>query len=75
MRNDNVKENADTIKPVPVFFEELQNKGAQFFIDGEPVFWKKAVETAVREESAYMTDYVMEDGGRIGQVRLDKVTQ
>lgn len=74
MTNNNVNDSETVMNQVPVLFERLQNRGVEFFIDGEPVFWRKAVETAVKEESTYMTDYVMEEEGRIKQVRLDKVS-
>lgn len=74
MTNNNVNDSGTVMNQVPVLFERLQNRGVEFFIDGEPVFWQKAVEMAVKEESTYMTDYVMEGEGRIKQVRLDKVS-
>lgn len=65
-------ENSDT-KQMLALFEQMQKKGTEFFVDGEPVLPKEAVTKAVKEESVYMADYVMGDEGKVKQVRFDKI--
>ena len=54
-------------------YARMNGQGAEFFVDGTPVPWGEAADTAVAEESIYMADYIVGEGGRIEQVRLDKI--
>ncbi len=65
-------ENSDT-EQMLTLFEQMQRAGTEFFVDGEPMLPREAVTKAVKEESVYMADYVMGDGGKIEQVRFDKI--
>lgn len=53
--------------------EKVTKQGAELFVDGKAVKPEEAVNKAVRENSAYMADYVFGDGGIIKQIRFDKV--
>ena len=52
---------------------EVTKQGAELFVDGKSVRPEEAANKAVRENSAYMADYVFGDGGIIKQIRFDKV--
>lgn len=54
-------------------WQQLEREGVEFFVDGKSVSMKDAVSFAVREDSAYMADYIWGKAGRIQQIRLDKV--
>lgn len=54
--------------------EQMSRKGIKLFVDGENVLPAEAVSRAVREDSPYMADYVLDEGGAIRQVRFDRVT-
>ena len=54
-------------------WQQLAGEGVEFFVDGKSVPMKDAVSLAVREDSAYMADYIWGKTGRIQQIRLDKV--
>ena len=54
--------------------ERMSRKGIKLFVDGENVLPAEAVSRAVREDSPYMADYVLDEGGAIRQVRFDRVT-
>lgn len=53
--------------------ERMQKAGAKFFVDGEQVSLDEALECTVREEHAYMADYIVSPAGKVEQVRFDKV--
>lgn len=55
--------------------EQMRRKGVELFVDGRAVLPIEAVAKAVRENSPYMADYVLDDSGIIEQVRFDKVTR
>lgn len=54
--------------------EQMSRRGIKLFVDGERVLPAEAVSRAVREDSPYMADYVLDEGGAIRQVRFDRVT-
>lgn len=54
-------------------WQQLEGEGVEFFVDGKSVSMKDAASLAVREDSAYMADYIWGKAGRIQQIRLDKV--
>ena len=53
--------------------EQMSRSGVGLFVDGQRVLPAEAVSRAVREDSPYMADYVLDDRGAIEQVRFDKV--
>ena len=53
--------------------EQMQKAGAKFFVDGELVSFDEALKRTVREEHAYMADYIVSPAGKVEQVRFDKV--
>ncbi len=55
--------------------EQLRESGVELFVDGKEVLPDEAVSKAVRENSPYMADYVLDAAGTIEQVRFDKVTR
>ncbi len=54
--------------------EQMSQRGVKLFVDGENVLPAEAVSRAVRENSPYMADYVLDESGAIRQVRFDRVT-
>lgn len=65
-----IKENR---KQMQFYLEQLQESGTELLVDGEIVFPKEAAKRAVREDCAYMADYVLGENGKIEQVRFDRV--
>lgn len=55
--------------------ERMSRNGVGLYVDGKRVLPAEAVSRAVREDSPYMADYVLNDKGAIEQVRFDKVTR
>ena len=55
--------------------EQLRQRGVGLYLDGKAVLPVEAVAKAVRENSPYMADYVLDASGSIEQVRFDKVTR
>ena len=53
--------------------EQMSRSGVALFMDGKAVRPAEAVSRAVREDSPYMADYVLDSEGTIEQVRFDKV--
>ncbi len=57
---------------IAYFWQQAHSYGAKFFVDGE-LMSPNNVRRAVKEEDAYMADYILNEMGEIAQVRLDKV--
>lgn len=55
--------------------EQMSRNGVRFYVDGRAVPPAVAVSKAVREDSPYMADYVLNADGAIEQVRFDRVTR
>lgn len=55
--------------------EQMRRSGVALFVDGKEALPSEAVAKAVRENSPYMADYVLDSAGVIEQVRFDKVTR
>ncbi|MCI9279038.1 hypothetical protein D7X48_11510 [bacterium D16-50] len=55
--------------------EQMSQSGVGLYVDGKKVLPAEAVSRAVREDSPYMADYVLNDKGAVEQVRFDKVTR
>jgi hypothetical protein len=55
--------------------EQMRRSGVALFVDGLEALPMEAVAKAVREDSPYMADYVLDEAGVIEQVRFDKVTR
>ena len=58
---------------IPTFQKLLFEKDVRFFVDGKPASPGQVL--AVAEESDYMADYVPGKGGRIVEVRFDRIHQ
>lgn len=62
-------------KEFMVQLELLRRQGVELFVDGKAVPPVEAAAKAVRENSPYMADYVLGEGGNIEQIRFDRVTR
>ncbi len=62
-------------KNMRIFLSQMQQKGVELFVDGEIALPAEIALKTVREDSLYMADYVLGEGGVIEQVRFDKVTR
>lgn len=58
---------------IAYFWKQAHSYGAEFFVDGELIAPNDIVRRTVREEGTYMADYILNEVGRIAQVRLDRV--
>lgn len=70
-KNADAMENAK--KRMLLHLEQMSQSGVRLFVDGRAVLPAEAVSRAVREDSPYMADYVLDSDGVIRQVRFDKV--
>lgn len=69
-------EDMDTVRERMLLrLEQMRRSGVELFMDGREVLPSEAVSKAVRENSPYMADYVLDAAGAIEQVRFDKVTR
>lgn len=73
MDNYHTADKNAAVKKVYLLYARMHRQGAEFFVDGTPVNWGDAAHMTVAEESVYMADYVVGEGGRIAQVRLDRI--
>lgn len=55
--------------------EQMRQNGVELFVDGRAALPVEAVSKAVKENSPYMADYVLDASGTIEQVRFDRVTR
>lgn len=55
--------------------EQMSRCGVELFMDNREVLPAEAVARAVRENSPYMADYVLDAAGAVSQVRFDRVTR
>ncbi len=78
-RNHKTKEKTEEIEAVRkcmlLHLEQMKRCGVALYLDGRSVLPGEAVAKAVREDSPYMADYVLDSAGAIEQVRFDKVTR
>jgi len=61
-------------KQMLLCLEQMKKNGVELFVDGQAALPTEVVSKAVRENSPYMADYVLDAVGVIRQVRFDKVT-
>ncbi len=62
-------------KQMLLSLEQMRKRGVELFVDGHAALPSEAVSKAVRENSPYMADYVLDSAGAIEQIRFDKVTR
>ncbi len=55
--------------------EQMRRSGVELYVDGKAALPSEAVSKAVRENSPYMADYVLDAAGIIKQIRFDRVTR
>ena len=58
---------------IAYFGRQAHSYGAEFFVDGELMSPNDIVRRTVMEEGTYMADYILNEVGKIAQVRLDRV--
>lgn len=69
----NMKESGTPKKGMLTSLEQMREEGVNFFVDGEEVTLAEAMKRTVQEDFTYMADYVLDDKGKVEQVRFDKV--
>ncbi len=55
--------------------EEMCQRGVGLFVDNRVALPEEAAAVAVREDSPYMADYVLDETGSVAEVHFDCVTQ
>ena len=76
MHEENEVDNMETAKRNMLLrLEQMRQNGVKLFVDGKAALPKEAVSKAVRENSPYMADYVLDATGVIEQIRFDRVTR
>jgi hypothetical protein len=56
------------------FWDRVQCRDAKFFVDGQVFGAEETALKTVREDGAYMADYILGTDGKIQQVRYDRIS-
>lgn len=76
MHEENEVEDLESVKRRMLLrLEQMRQNGVELFVDGRAALPGEAVSKAVRENSPYMADYVLDATGAIEQIRFDRVTR
>lgn len=70
MLNDNC---GSLQKDMLSYLEKVHRDGVELFVDGQELGPEEVVRRCVREDSEYMSDYVLGEEGTLEQLRFDKV--
>lgn len=54
--------------------ENVRKSGVSLFLEGEPASPETIADKCVCEGAIYMADYVLDDDGRLKELRYDRVT-
>ena len=75
MQNDFNEENKAMAETdiMQEYLEDMYRKGAELFVDGQAVMPCEVMRRTVREDCIYMADYVMDQTGKIEQIRFDRL--
>ncbi len=55
--------------------ENIYRQGIELYLDGQPASPAGIVDLFVREETVYMPDFVIDENGRLTQIRYDKIVE
>ncbi len=65
-----------TMHGIKEHLEEIEKSGADLYLDGRRVSAAELARSCcVNEEAVYMPDYVLDEAGRLTQIRYDRVRQ
>lgn len=53
--------------------ETIEKSGTVLYLDGKQTTADEVVACCVNEEAVYMPDYVLDESGRLAQLRYDRV--
>lgn len=54
--------------------ESVRKSGVSLFLEGKPASPKTIADKCVREDAIYMADYVLDEDGRLKELRYDRIT-
>lgn len=54
--------------------KRYEKAGVKLFLDGVPTNTEHIIEKCVREDTAYMADYITDDVGNVREIRYDEVS-
>ncbi|MDE5801570.1 MAG: hypothetical protein K2I22_01465 [Lachnospiraceae bacterium] len=54
--------------------ESVRKSGVSLFLEGKPASPKAIADKCVREDAIYMADYVLDEDGRLKELRYDRIT-
>lgn len=54
--------------------ERYEKAGIKLFLDGFPSNTEHIIEKCIREDTAYMADYIADDIGNVKEVRYDEIS-
>lgn len=54
--------------------ERYEKAGIKLFLDGVPSNTEHIIEKCIREDTAYMADYIADDIGNVKEVRYDEIS-
>lgn len=67
-------ENSKELLSVRERLERYEKAGIKLFLDGVPTNTDHIIEQCVREDAAYMADYITDDTGNVKEVRYDEIS-
>lgn len=62
--------NPDSLK---LHLEKFEKSGIRLYLDGAPSTTDYIVENCVKEDAVYMPDYVMDENGKVKEIRYDRI--
>lgn len=54
--------------------ENVRKSGVSLFLEGEPATPETIADKCVCEDAIYMADYVLDEAGRLKELRYDRIT-
>lgn len=67
-------ENDTNMSSVKMRLMKYEEAGVKLYLDGNPSDTDHILDKCVREDAAYMADYVTDEQGQVKEIRYDAVT-
>lgn len=67
-------ENDTNMSSVKMRLMKYEEAGVKLYLDGNPSDADHILDKCVREDTAYMADYVTDEQGQVKEIRYDAVT-
>ena len=67
-----LKQNTDPVSLKPQL-EQLEREGVILYLNGVPSTTEYIMKNCVNEDTIYMPDYVIDENGKIKEIRYDRI--